>query len=1245
MSTNIYSYKFSGREVLGAKSGSVVIPGTLRVEGAVTFPNSSLGVTGSVTATTGFIKPGAGSQYLLADGTTTAGTGGSAFPYIGAAQITGSLNVSGSITGSLQGTASFAVSASWAPGSSGVTGGTLNYIPLWTGISGLSISALFQSASNVGIGTVTPTQKLEVNGYVLADRYYPKNSNATYIDGDTGGTTVAGTGYFYVNTAGGAYFQNITRFRGAVINDTGTYLNIQGGTSGHTYFSGSVGIGKTVPSESLDVIGIVRSIYSGDPGAGSITSKILSYTPSPYGLIFRGYGSGVHSIQSQRESNDAEIYGLSLQPSGGNVGIGTKTPNANLDVSGSAIITGSLLIGTGSSFAAGFGFTPNVSIGMNTGSTGAVLDLKNTSTTGTTTGTKLGTIQFGNNIYTTSQIIATQAGGISGGDSGGGHIAIWTNPAGTGVYPVERFRITSTGNVGIGTTTPTQKLDVSGSVLITGSLNVTNGITGSLFGTASFAVSATQAATASSLTNLNQDVEISKQGGAFLSIGAGTYGGPELRLLPNITAGFAKINVGNTYSSLDFQMNSATKVTLTQAGDVGIGTTTPYSKFTTYGALSTSTSQISIVNSEGGHIILRAGISGVTNAGLSLISADVAGTNQNTRLVVNSNGYVGINTTSPTSQLHSETSLSGPVSFGARAAIYGNNTSTDVTYANSIGVGGRTLTSGGAAIYGDASTGAGYAGYFVGRGYFSGNVGIGKSTPSVNLDVTGSVIITGSLTVSGSSTFTNIGPAIFSGSITSTQGFTGSFSGTAQTASFITGSIFTNANPALSASYASNSATSSYSLTASYAIGGTDVFPYTGSALITGSLGVIGSLTQGTSSLASGYASHAEGWNTSAFGTSSHAEGVNTYATGEGSHAEGEVTEASGDYSHAEGMNTFAAGEYSHAEGNYTKAIGNWSHAEGFNTVALGEYQHVQGTYNISSSNAGAWVLGNGTSNANRSNLIFASGSQVQITGSVIATQGFTGSLQGTSSYALTASYALNAGGGSAITVQDEGSNLTTALTSLNFTGAGVAATNSSGAVTVTIAGGGGAAFPYTGSAQITGSLGITGSLSTSGSNANINGVTIAGGSNNIIIGTAAYNNPGGTSMNGNADYTLYIGKINSNTATFPQIWSPETVTISNAANTRILRLDPAAYSAFFIEYVIDNISSAMRGGTLKGVFLSNMSKIEWSEENVLSIGDTSTMVFTVVDNGAGALDVKLNNTSGATIYCDFTSRLILRKV
>jgi hypothetical protein len=45
---------------------------------------------------------------------------------------------------------------------------------------------------------------------------------------------------------------------------------------------------------------------------------------------------------------------------------------------------------------------------------------------------------------------------------------------------------------------------------------------------------------------------------------------------------------------------------------------------------------------------------------------------------------------------------------------------------------------------------------------------------------------------------------------------------------------------------------------------------------------------------------------------------------------------------------------------------------------------------------------------------------------------------------------------GAALTVKDEGTNLTTAATSLDFVGAGVVATNTGGAVTVTIAGGSG---------------------------------------------------------------------------------------------------------------------------------------------------------------------------------------------
>ena len=87
-------------------------------------------------------------------------------------------------------------------------------------------------------------------------------------------------------------------------------------------------------------------------------------------------------------------------------------------------------------------------------------------------------------------------------------------------------------------------------------------------------------------------------------------------------------------------------------------------------------------------------------------------------------------------------------------------------------------------------------------GAFSGIGGVGVAnqiayynttnsiTGSRNFTVSGSaIIITGSLTVSGSGTFTNIGPAVFSGSVTAVGGFSGSFSGNADSASLAQNSL------------------------------------------------------------------------------------------------------------------------------------------------------------------------------------------------------------------------------------------------------------------------------------------------------------------------------------------------------------------------------------------------------------------------------------------------------------------------
>jgi hypothetical protein len=87
-------------------------------------------------------------------------------------------------------------------------------------------------------------------------------------------------------------------------------------------------------------------------------------------------------------------------------------------------------------------------------------------------------------------------------------------------------------------------------------------------------------------------------------------------------------------------------------------------------------------------------------------------------------------------------------------------------------------------------------------GAFSGIGGVGVAnqiayynttnsiTGSNAFTVSGSaIIITGSLIVSGSGTFTNIGPAVFSGSVTAVGGFSGSFSGNADSASLAQNSL------------------------------------------------------------------------------------------------------------------------------------------------------------------------------------------------------------------------------------------------------------------------------------------------------------------------------------------------------------------------------------------------------------------------------------------------------------------------
>jgi hypothetical protein len=144
--------------------------------------------------------------------------------------------------------------------------------------------------------------------------------------------------------------------------------------------------------------------------------------------------------------------------------------------------------------------------------------------------------------------------------------------------------------------------------------------------------------------------------------------------------------------------------------------------------------------------------------------------------------------------------------------------------------------------------------------------------------------------------------------------------------------------------------------------------------------------SEGRGSTSSGLYSHAEGKGNDSSGSDSHAEGSNTISSGVASHAEGDGTESFGANSHAEGQDTLAYGSWSHAEGSGTTTYGQYSHAEGLGTITNGDYQLTIGQFNSTASTQSAFIIGNGTSNTNRSNLVLATGNTFNIYGNLSVT-------------------------------------------------------------------------------------------------------------------------------------------------------------------------------------------------------------------------------------------------------------------
>ncbi len=234
--------------------------------------------------------------------------------------------------------ATFALSAA----AQTVTGsGSSGTVPVFTGTSTVANSPISVSGGNVGIGTTNPGGILGIGGANI-----PMGMTT-----EVGGTTPLlnfdvnfresnlNTAYpgaaIRIDTRGSdnPLFQFLTRpANGAEGTEIAALAITQ---------ANNVGIGTSSPGTGL----FVSKYNLNDLGTNYNSTAAFNVNGSDVNLVIGGYGGNVNAaiLQSLANGSPSLIgpnpYRLILNPLGGNVGIGTTTPGAKLEVDGSVILT------------------------------------------------------------------------------------------------------------------------------------------------------------------------------------------------------------------------------------------------------------------------------------------------------------------------------------------------------------------------------------------------------------------------------------------------------------------------------------------------------------------------------------------------------------------------------------------------------------------------------------------------------------------------------------------------------------------------------------------------------------------------------------------------------------------------------------------------------------------------------------------------------------------------------------------
>jgi len=707
-------------------------------------------------------------------------------------------------TASLYGTASWALNSKTASyiSSSNIIGNVTALSASWASSSLSSSYPWFTTGSNiayvggnVGIGTTSPAQKLHIESSTSAtSQLLIRNTAIAFGSGYSsallfapissfGGTTEALSGASIKSITSDNYstdllFSNFDQNRG-------TFAESMRITS-----IGNVAIGTTTSS------GQQVTINSNQGGVGNAALKIIYNNSSVLGEVAvlahrtTGWsslyvsGSGVSLVNAVFVEGDKPVI-----LNAGNVGIGTTTPNNKLEVNGNLYVGGgsggsgtatqsgfqdtyggirsALFLrnsadyaasrGTGIDFQSGAGVakTRIYSQALDANQDGYYMAFATTPTGGTIgekmrlsatgglslgtyTGTDpgagsmiisgnvgIGTISPVNRLdvvgnISCSVITASLFNGIATNISGGvaNYIPIWAS--GTTLSSSNIYQ--TGGNVGIGTTSPGQKLSVAGGTMTFSAGGLSNPAVG---------IGNTQAAAQAELAGFyTYDSSSGYQGwigGIAVGGEAGGWGAKTLRFqVPD--------GSGNPVNALNI---------LGGNGYVGIGTTAPgatldVSAFSSIRGPEIRLTDRTVIAAARNWVIGNAvGNLSYGSFGISYGSSQGATPDANTALAILNNGNVGIGTTSPATKLH----ISGATGVASSMLLTDTTDSAEMVFRPVSGGGLIAVTDPKDILFGTYSTPSGLSGYtqnMVIKG--SGNVGIGTTSPRAKLHVsTGSI--------------------------------------------------------------------------------------------------------------------------------------------------------------------------------------------------------------------------------------------------------------------------------------------------------------------------------------------------------------------------------------------------------------------------------------------------------------------------------------------------------------------------